>query len=240
MFAKVISQEIYKDSERYFDMQIPKNISLELAEETGWHIGDGSMNFYKNHGKIKGFYQLRGHIEDDKEHYEKRIKPLFKMIYGIDIKIRDMPSTRVVGFQIWNDDLVNFKKNLGLVLGFKYNIEIPKVFLSKKNLKKAVIRGIFDTDGGIYLERKDNKLYPRLYITTISFNLSEQLLRLFNDAGLRATRYSQLYNKKFDRKRSYIITIRGREMFHKFMKDINPKNPKHIRKYRTFLNSQNL
>ena len=47
-------------------MQIPKNISSELAEEVGWHIGDGSMNFYKNRGKIRGFYQLRGHIEDDK------------------------------------------------------------------------------------------------------------------------------------------------------------------------------
>jgi hypothetical protein len=29
-------------------------------------------------------------------------------------------------------------------------------------------------------------------------------------------------------------------MFHKFMKDISPKNPKHIEKYKKFLNSQNL
>ena len=42
-------------------------ITPELAEEVGWHIGDGSMNFYKG----KGLYQLRGHIEDDKEHYIK-------------------------------------------------------------------------------------------------------------------------------------------------------------------------
>ncbi|MFH1503480.1 MAG: hypothetical protein ABIE36_02390 [Candidatus Diapherotrites archaeon] len=47
-------------------MKIPSKISEELAEEIGWHIGDGSMNFYKNRGKLKGFYQLRGHIKDDK------------------------------------------------------------------------------------------------------------------------------------------------------------------------------
>lgn len=29
-------------------MILPKEISLDLAEETGWHIGDGSMNFYKS------------------------------------------------------------------------------------------------------------------------------------------------------------------------------------------------
>ena len=151
-----------------------------------------------------------------------------------------MPSTRVVGFQIWNDNLVNFKKKLGLVLGYKYNIEIPKVFLSKNDLKKSVLRGIFDTDGGIYLQKRYGKLYPRLYITTISFELSEQLLKLFNEIGLRTTRYSQMYKRGLNRKRTYIVGIRGVEMFHKFMKEISPRNPKHIRKYAIFLNSQNL
>ena len=151
-----------------------------------------------------------------------------------------MPSTRVIGFQIWNNDLIEFKKKFNLPLGKKYNVIIPKVLLTHKDLKKAVIRGIFDTDGGIYLERKNNKLYPRLYITTISLGLSGQLLKLFEEIGLRATRYSQLYNHDFNRKRSYIITIRGKEMFHKFIKSIVPANPKHLKKYRDFLNSQNL
>lgn len=221
-------------------MKLPLITSPELAEEIGWHIGDGSMNFYKNRGKLRGFYQLRGHIEDDKEHYEKRIKYLFKKLFDIEIRIRDMPSTRVVGFQIWNDNLIEFKKKFGLPLGKKYEIAIPKEFLVNINLKKAVIKGLFDTDGGIYLERKNKKLYPRMYITTISFKLSEQLLKLFRNMGLRATRHSQLYNQKFNRKRSYIITIRGVEMFHKFMKEINPQNPKHQEKYQIFLDSQNL
>ena len=221
-------------------MKIPKKISEELAEEIGWHIGDGSMNFYKNKGKIRGFYQLRGHIEDDEDHYKKRIQQVFKKLFDIQLKIRKMPSTRVIGFQIWKDSLVNFKKDLGLPLGSKHKIQIPEILLYKKIFKKAVVRGIFDTDGGIYLERKNNRLYPRLYITTISFILSQQLSGILNEIGLRSTIYSQLYNQKFNRKRSYIITVRGREMFHKFIKEINPKNPKHIEKYRIFLKSQNL
>ncbi len=221
-------------------MNIPSKISPELAEEVGWHIGDGSMNFYNNRGKLRGLYQLRGHIEDDEEHYRSRIKPLFEKLYGLKLNIRKMPSTRVVGFQVWNNDLVNFKKSLGISLGKKFDIEIPKMFFKNSELKRAILRGIFDTDGGIYLEKKNKKLYPRIYITTISFNLSEQLLKLFGELGFRITRYDQLYNKKFNRQRSYILTIRGVEMFHKFMKEIIPENPKHKRKYKYFLESQDL
>ncbi|MFH1503479.1 MAG: LAGLIDADG family homing endonuclease [Candidatus Diapherotrites archaeon] len=151
-----------------------------------------------------------------------------------------MPSTSVVGFQIWNDDLVRFKESFKLPLGKKFEIEMPIKLLSNNKLKKAIIRGIFDTDGGIYLEKKNKKIYPRMYITTISFKLSEQLLNLLNELGFRTTRYSQLYNIEFNRQRSYIITIRGVEMFHKFMKEIAPQNPKHFEKYQKFLNSQDL
>ena len=215
-------------------------ITPELAEETGWHIGDGSMNYYNNKGYRKGVYQLRGHIEDDKPHYIERVKPLFKQLYGIDISLRYMPSTRVFGFQIWNNDLVRFKEKMGLPLGKKFHVSIPEVFLKKKELTKAIIRGIFDTDGGIYLEKKNNKLYPKLYITTISKKLAYQLLELLNSLNFRTTVYSQLYDSDFNRQRCYRVNIRGVEMFHKFMKEIGPKNSKHMAKYSIFLNSKSL
>lgn len=127
--------------------KFPDKITEELAEETGWHIGDGSMNYYNNKGTMKGIYQLRGHIEDDKPHYVQRIKQIFKSLYGIDISLREMPSVRVFGFQIWSNDLVKFKESLGLKIGPKNNIAIPDKFLIDDKLKIAVLRGIFDTDG---------------------------------------------------------------------------------------------
>lgn len=67
-------------------------------------------------------------MKDDKEHYEKRIKPLFDNLFDTNINVRLMPSTRVIGFQIWDDKLVNFKKDLGLPLGEKTSVKIPSVF----------------------------------------------------------------------------------------------------------------
>lgn len=216
------------------NIDIPSLLTDELAEEVGWHIGDGSMNFYKNHGVLKGIYQLRGHIEDDREHYIKRIKPIFKFLYNIDLNLREMPSTRVYGFQIWSNKLVKFKQELGLGLGKKLNIEIPNIFLGKEGLKISIIRGIFDTDGCIYLEKKNNKLYPRVEIETISYSLSEQLQQVLLGLGLRATKYHQLRNYGNFCKESYKISIRGDEMFCKFIDIIKPANPKHIKKYTLF------
>lgn len=200
-----------------------------LAEETGWHIGDGSMNYYENRGKLRGIYQLRGHMKDDKLHYIKRIKPIFEKLYNVKINLRNMPSTRVFGFQIWNNSIIKFKENLGLPLGKKFNVTIPSKFLKNKELKIAIIRGIFDTDGCIYLEKKNKKLYPRLEIKTISFNLSEQLLNIFNELKFRVTCYS--YKPDYRRQRTYVISVRGENMLYKFMNLIKPANIKHIKKF---------
>lgn len=214
---------------------IPCSISEELAEEVGWHIGDGSMNIYNNKGYQKGIYQLRGHIDDDREHYFNRVKPFFKLLYGIEVSLRVMPSTRVFGFQIWSNKLIKFKQELGLPLGKKFDVEIPSMFLDSDKLKIAVVRGIFDTDGGIQLMKKNNKLYPIVYIVTISDKLNIQLLSLLNGLGLRATTYS--WQGKGNRQRAYKISIRGVEMFDRFMEIIKPANPKHVRKYNLYKES---
>ena len=125
-------------------------------------------------------------------------------------------------------------------VGPKINIEIPPLFLMNKELKIAVLRGIFDTDGCIYLEKKNHRLYPRMQIVTISVKLANQLKNLFLELGLRATMYKDHLILKGKQKDSYVVSIRGEEMFHKFIQIIGPKNPKHIAKYHRFLDSKSL
>lgn len=217
--------------------QFPSKITPELAEETGWHIGDGSMSYYQNKRYVSGLYQLRGHMEDDKPHYLERIKPIFKQLYNIDISLREMPSTRVFGFQIWSNELIKFKESLGLKVGPKKDLIIPEIFLENDELKTAVLKGIFDTDGCVYLEHKNHKLYPRLEIQTICKRLAEQMKDLFIELGLRATVYGENIKQKGNRKPSYSIAIRGDENFHKFMRIIKPFNPKHRTKYEFYRKS---
>ena len=80
------------------NIKIPEEITTELAEETGLHIGDGSMNFYNNKGNFKGIYSLRGHICDDVKHYNSRIKFLYWKLYNLKINLRKMESTGFMDF----------------------------------------------------------------------------------------------------------------------------------------------
>ncbi|MDP2907807.1 MAG: LAGLIDADG family homing endonuclease [Nanoarchaeota archaeon] len=220
------------------DLILPEKITPDLAEETGLHIGDGSMNFYEKRYGQKGLYSLRGHIIDDREHYEERIKELYQNIYNLRIPIREMPVTGVFGFQVWSDSLVNFKnKILDLPLGKKLNVKIPSQFLKKEELSTAVIRGIYDTDGNLYLEKKNRKLYPRIEITSVSKELSMQIHKLLRKLNLRATIYTEPKKQKNWNNRHH-ISVRGEEMLEKFFKIIEPKNPKHLKKREYYLNSQ--
>lgn len=215
-------------------ISFPEELTSELAEETGIHIGDGSMNFYKVKNKMKGLYQLRGHINDDKEHYDQRIKDLYKKIYGLKISLREMQSTGVYGFQIWSNDLVDFKhKRLGLALGPKTKIFLPRVFLKNQDFIAPMLKGIFDTDGCLYLEKKNKKLYPRIEFKTVSDTLSTQIKNCLENLGLRATRYCLLRKEK-NWNDIYTVAIRGEKMLNKFFDIIRPANPKHIKKFNLY------
>ena len=126
---------------------------------------------------------------------------------------------------------------MGLKIGPKIDLIIPKAFLKNDKLKSAVLRGIFDTDGCIYLEHKNHKLYPRMEIQTICKKLAEQVKNLFIELELRATMYGNNIKQKGNRKPLYAIVIRGNENFHKFMKIIMPANQKHIQKYEFYRKS---
>jgi len=59
---------------------LPLDYSEELAEETGIHIGDGSMNIYRKNNANS--YTYSGHAIDDLE-FSKYVKNLMKKLYNL-------------------------------------------------------------------------------------------------------------------------------------------------------------
>jgi len=206
---------------------LPNKMTPDLAEEIGLHIGDGSMNFYSN----KGLFQLRGHIEDDKPHYENRIKKLYNELYNLDVNIREMKSTGVIGFQIWNSTLVEFKsKIIGLPLGVKGDIKIPSL-INNKELFFSFLKGLFDTDGCLYIENKRGKPYPRIEIGTTSQALCLGVLNLAKKYGLNASYYISKRKEK-NWKDLYKIAFNGFDNLEEWIKHVSSNNPKHLRKFK--------
>jgi len=206
----------------------PTSMNCLLSEEIGLHLGDGSMNYYNN----KGLFQLRGHINDDKDHYILRIKEIYKHVFNIDVSLREMPSSGVYGFQIWSNELVNYKhKILGLPLGKKVDFTIPKDIIENGGFAKSFLRGYFDTDGCLYLEKKNGKLYPRIEMASISEKFFEEIRLILTNLGFKYSYYTE-NRKKYGWKELHKIIIRGNNMTSKWFSEIKPANPKHLRKFK--------
>jgi intein/homing endonuclease len=142
-----------------------------------------------------------------------------------------MPSSGVYGFQIWSTKLVEYKSQyLGLPLGKKIEFTIPEEIFQNDKLSRNFLRGYFDTDGCLYLEKKNEKLYPRVEVSTISKKFSKQLVEILSRLGF-SFHYYKLNRKSLGWKDIYRIIIRGKPMTIKWFKEIKPKNPKHIKKF---------
>ncbi|RLG12232.1 hypothetical protein DRN73_03135 [Candidatus Pacearchaeota archaeon] len=205
-------------------LKIPKKINEDLAEEVGIHVGDGSMNIYNK----SYVYSLEGHIIDDRKYFLNHISPLFKRLYNLNIRLRERKSAGVFGFQVGSKGLINFKSNLGLPLGSKEGIEIPRVILnSNKKILAGFIRGLFDTDGGIYLEKKYKKFYPRIQLVNKSLNLMKQVKKILTEVF--EFNLSSRIEDKYCR-----LIIRGDKNFKKWMKIIGTNNPKNVKKYKLY------
>ena len=200
-------------------------INEDLAEETGIHTGDGSMNIYNGTHS----YTLACHHIDDRAYMDHHLVPLYKRVYGVIPKTRNW-SKGTYGFRIHNRGIVEFKRNtLFLPMGKKFDIDIPNQFMKGPCLIKAFLRGFVDTDGSIntYLANK-KKIYPRIEMTNISKKLMNHINHILKSMGFRTSIWTVNKNPRWNE--ALRLMINGFEMLRKWDKEIGFNNPKHIKK----------
>lgn len=159
-------------------IKLPKKITPKLAEEIGMQFGDGFLS------EKRYDYRLKGNPADEKEYYLNYIKPLFKELYNVDIKLKE--SWKSFGFELYSQAIWQFKtKVMGIKPGKKYTIVIPDK-LKVKNIKilTSFIRGLFDTDGSLRFKSRYGykKYYPVIEISLTSKEVVKEvgeILRMF-------------------------------------------------------------
>ncbi|MBW2993125.1 hypothetical protein KY317_00960 [Candidatus Woesearchaeota archaeon] len=210
-------------------MNIP-NKTIELAEETGIHIGDGYMNIYPaiNHN----VYTYCGHASDDLE-YSYYVENLIKKLYDINPSRRTLKNQHTLNLRYFRKELIKFKMKLGLPLGPKNNIKIPEWILNNKEFIKVCVRGIFDTDGSLMFQKKYKKLhyYPHIKFSSKSKSLINQLSEIFNTFKITFSKYDESIN---ERRPNIIwaIDIYGKKNLERFMNIFGSSNKKNVLKYK--------
>jgi hypothetical protein len=125
--------------------------SLKLSEVIGATLGDGHLNHY----------QMYIYLFREQKMYSSYLAKTFKELFGIKPTIT-FPTckgkTSVISISISSIKLTQYFEEIGLEKGNKVKNQVDVPVWIKENLKysKECLRGLIDTDGGVF-EHKHGK-----------------------------------------------------------------------------------
>lgn len=195
----------------------------DLGEVSGIFAGDGTLYQTKT-----GFVmEVRGNSNEE-PYYQNYVKPMFEKILSRELRLirRHYPGGYVIGIRSCNRETKEiFHDRLGFPIGKKSeNVEIPKQILEEKRYWKSYIRGVFDTDGSIYVRKSGPGMKYTQPVIDIASNSTKHLMQIkqiLNNLGF------VFWFEKSNNK----VRMAGWENAERFFKVINPHNNKKIERF---------
>lgn len=194
--------------------------SVKLAEFIGIMLGDGGMT--------EGQVRITLSSRDDRT-YTEYVQKLMYELYSEPASITERRGN-IIELVISGKNLVRDLRKKGLVIGnkIKQGACIPNWILKKESWRRAVLKGLFDTDGSVYLDRhrRNGVNYQSICIayTTYSRQLFKGIFHSLVFLGFSPTKSSK--NR---------VMLRKRKEVEEFFKHIDPENAKHQLRYKKYL-----
>lgn len=172
-----------------------------------------------------------GNIDDDRIYHLHYIVPLIKRLYNVTPSVYLTPKRTLITLQIGSVGIARFKNALGLPIGPKNSIAIPKIILGNDHLATCCLRGLFDTDGSISFCRVSKKYhsYPNVCLGSISKTAIEQASNVLTRLNTEFIT-SEYTDKRGNRKTLYLIWIRGRDKVQTYLQKVGFRNPGQLSK----------
>lgn len=213
---------IYKNKLTDSNISIPNNFSKELAELIGIYLGDGNL-----YNKTYGLTITCGKI--DYNYITKYIPELIKKIFNKSGSNYHSKTSNAIKYRIYSKEICSYLiNNFNLAYGKKINSKIPKIIFQNKDFLKACVRGLIDTDGGIYRHHKTN-------LQIIFFNSQMSLINSIKDA-LEDLGFNPRVGKNNE---NFCVYLFGKEAI-KYYHKIGFNNPKNIIKFNFWVNNNRI
>ncbi len=207
------------------DIVFSLDLTTNICEVIGAFIGDGCFNLYNN--KVYHI-EFAGDVRYDLPYYQNIIVPAIqKIIPNISPHFyKGSGKENAQRIVFYSKNFFLFLKNfVGFTPGNKtFTVKIPSiVYAAGDECLRATIRGIFDTDGGVFLDKRSQykSPYPRIVFQTVSRPLYDQLFTYLSDKF-------KLYNSFNSKRQVYIIEIYGINQVKRWMNLIGFSNKRHL------------
>src|SRR3989344_5052564 len=193
-------------------------IDPEIAELIGAFIGDG---YITSENYVVGF---AGDRYLDRDYFLNFLYPLLVKKFDVCPRIYFRKDENTIMLKVRSKILVKIFLSWGFKPGIKSRIvSIPDSILKNKKLLNPCLRGIFDTDGCVFYDRRTvySRPYPRITLQSASITLIEQI-----EAHLSENFKVYTYKKARDGYRNY-VEIYGHKQLEMFLKQIGFSNNRH-------------
>lgn len=194
--------------------------SARLAELIGVLMGDGHVGLYQT--------SIVTNADTDYQH-ALFVKALIEDLFKIQVHVRKRRNEKACEIVISSKSVSRFLVSQGIPQGNKITmgVHIPHWIQKKSLYRKAFIRGLFDTDGCVYLDthRYRRKVYKNIGMAFA--NQSAPLLSFFRESleffGLHPTQ-----------KTAFRVFLRRKEDIRRYFNLIGSSNEKHLNKVRQY------
>lgn len=201
----------------------PANSAL-LAEFVGIVLGDGGIT------KQQVTVTLNAKTEAA---YSRFIRNAILNLFGLSgtVRARSDNSLRIL---ITGSNLVDFLLRKGLKIGDKITQQVcvPKWIMKDNEFMKACLRGLIDTDGGIYFHKHITKGIKYRHIGLCFTSYSRPLLSFVHNTLVSFNIPAKINGNG----RVYIY---GREYIKKYFNIVGSHNSHHIKRFISYKNSKN-
>lgn len=216
------------------DLNMP--LSEELCEFIGAVIGDGYIDGYLDKtGRSHYHIGIIGDSELDREYHLGKLSKIVKDLFDVKTRPYFRKDARALQLNIFSKQIFKLlTERFGFPTGVKAHIiKIPdEIMASEERFIFAAIRGIFDTDGNVFIDKRKiyKEQYGRITLRTISQPLHDQLKEFLK-------KYFSFYSSviKTEHAPTRQIAIYRREQIEKWMHLIGFSNQRHLTKIEELL-----
>lgn len=194
--------------------------SVELAELIGIMLGDGGLP--DNHQ-----FTISFNYETDHE-YADYVRKIIMTLFGTSSYIHRRKDSKGADIVVSSTNLVEFLIKQGLIAGNKVRnqIGVPDWIYEIMEYRVACLRGLMDTDGGVYLHEYHSYGKVYRYLKLCFGNRSKPLLNFAFDTLRKLNLKAYLDGEH--------VSIYAMEEVKKYFDRVGSSNPKHIGRFKNY------
>lgn len=217
----LVENDIMRTNKSPYKLKYPSELDIDLAYLAGYHLGDGYLEDVHKTFERRGRAGYEILYADRDVEQIKLIESIFQDKFTFNLKIYKKPSENLWIGRINSCKVIHWFLNnqLGLPIGKRNKIEVPKWIFYQKEFLANFISGFFDADGDVGKTSNHSYKIVRIQLTQKDKEILLKLkYLLYNNFSIKSN-----ISKKW-KQNAWVLHIWGRKNAIIFKEKIDFKN----------------